>query len=106
MWIWARMSPHRRPGEGRDPYAAAGVVRGTRYFSAAQQLASVVMGPGLRRDGDEFGFRFKRSNMRVIQYSRDAEALAEAASRAMTGEDEDATVRSRTGGNSGRHKLH
>ncbi len=42
-----------RPGEGRDPYAAAIVVNGTRRSSDAQQYSFVVMGPGFRRDDGE-----------------------------------------------------
>src|SRR5256885_5657539 len=49
------LSP-RRPGERRDPYAAADVVRKMWSTALHQQLLTVVMDPGLRRD-DGGGFR-------------------------------------------------
>jgi len=42
-----------RPGEGRDPYAAAVVIRGKAGKRMRQQQTSVVMGPGLRQDDKE-----------------------------------------------------
>src|SRR5215207_3682161 len=39
----------RRPGESRDPYAAADVVRKLWATALLQQLLAVAMGPGLRR---------------------------------------------------------
>ncbi|WP_246787656.1 IS30 family transposase [Bradyrhizobium sp. CCBAU 53421] len=44
----ARLKFSRRPGAGRDPYAAADIVDGTRRSSVAKQWAIVVMGPGPR----------------------------------------------------------
>ena len=49
------LSP-RRPGERRDPYAAADAVRKNWSRAVLQQPAPVVMDPGLRRD-DGGGFR-------------------------------------------------
>ena len=43
------MCPRCRPGERRDPYAAA-LVRGTRGDGLLQKLRPGVMSPGLRRD--------------------------------------------------------
>src|SRR4029450_4268297 len=45
--------PPRRPGERRDPYAAAEIVR-TRWSTALlQQQPTVAMGPCFRRDDSE-----------------------------------------------------
>src|SRR5947207_3706356 len=50
----ARMRAHalspRRPGERRDPYAAAEIVRARWWTALLQQQPPVIMGPGLRRD--------------------------------------------------------
>ncbi|MHC2334049.1 hypothetical protein ACVIW0_003338 [Bradyrhizobium sp. USDA 4454] len=60
----------RRPGEGRDPYAAAAVVNGTRRSSIAQQAAFVVMDPGLRRDDEADSSRGRAKP--IILRSREA----------------------------------
>ena len=41
----------RRPGEGRDPYAAAYRL-GTVFDDLAKPILPGIMGPGLRRDDD------------------------------------------------------
>src|SRR5256886_6725907 len=46
------LSP-RRPGERRDPYAAADVVRKMWSTALLQQLLTVAMGPCVRRDDTE-----------------------------------------------------
>ena len=49
-----RLNPKtlRRPCERRDPYAAADVVLASWWSAFPQQLATVVMGPCVRRDDD------------------------------------------------------
>ena len=43
---------NRRPGEGRDPYAAARSVAKEDNDQRVKQLSLVVLGPGLRRDDE------------------------------------------------------
>src|SRR2546430_14530481 len=50
----------RRPGERRDPYAAAGFVRKLWSTALLKQLRPVAMGPCVRRDDTEQGARTAR----------------------------------------------